>query len=147
MIRIYADESDCVELMVRNAGVEICPAIRVGAADPQHPRARRRSIGMTTAALLVLVSASGGYLLAQRVPAGRAAVLAAAAPSRMAPPHPWPVPGPAPANPSGAPSDAPSEAPSEAMKDALAQSPSVTPAPAAPKSGTPAGVAAFGLQP
>lgn len=136
MIRIYADEGDCVELMVRNVGVEMYPAMRPGTADPQHPRARRRSIGMLTAAVLVIVSASGGYLLAQRVPAGRAAVLAAAAaPSQMVPPHPWPIPGPAPADAS------------DAMKDALAQRPRVTPAPVAPKPGTPSGVAAFGLQP
>lgn len=136
MIRIYADESDSVELVLQDSNVKLFPLpVRLGTPKAQRQPARRRSIGLLTAALLVGVSAGSGYLLAAHSSRAHTTMVAAAPPPSdlRAPPQPNPVlPGPA-TGPN-------------AVARALDSQPAVTPPPA-PEATTPPGVAAFGLKP
>jgi hypothetical protein len=138
MIRIYADESDCIELVVRDGRFEVYPlAVRAAAPEMTRRQVRHRGFGLATAALLVTVSAGAGYFVAPRVlPAHARNVVAAA--SRL-PAVPLP-----PASDTIRPAPVPS---SQALLDALSAKPTVTQPPSAPGPEKPPGVAAFGLQP
>ena len=138
MIRIYADVSDCIELVVRDAGFEVYPlAVRTASPEVTRRQVRRRGVGLLTAALLVAVSAGAGYVVAPRVLPVHARNVVAAGPRWPAVPQPpasdtirsAPVPGP------------------QALLDALSAKPTVTRPPSAPGPEKPPGVAAFGLQP
>jgi hypothetical protein len=140
MIRIYADESDCIELVVRDGGLEVYPlAVRAAAPEVTRRQVRRRGVGLVTAALLVAVSAGVGYFVAPRVLPAHARNVVAAAPGLPAVSLPpasdtiQPAPAPAPG--------------SQALLDALSAKPTVTQPPSAPGPAKPPGVAAFGLQP
>ena len=138
MIRIYADESDSIELIVRDAGIEVYPvAARAFAPEVNRPQMRRRGIGLVTAALLVAVSAGAGYFVAPRAAPAHARNIAAASPRLPAVPLP-------PASDTIQPAPPPS---SQALLDALSTKPTVTQPPLAPRPNKPPGVAAFGLQP
>ena len=138
MIRIYADESDCIELVVRDGGFEVYPlAVRAAAPEVTHRQVRRRGVGLVTAALLVAVSAGGGYFVAPRMVPAHARNAVAAAPRLPAVPLPS-------ASDAIRPAPVPS---SQALLDALSAKPTVTQPPSAPSPEKPPGVAAFGLQP
>ena len=138
MIRIYADELDCLELVVRDAGFEVYPlAIRAAAPEVTRRQVRRRGVGLVTAALLVAVSAGAGYFVAPRVLSAHARNVVPAAPHLSAVPLP-------PASDTIRPAPVPS---SQALLDALSAKPTVTQPPSAPGPAKPPGVAAFGLQP
>ena len=138
MIRIYATESDCIELVVRDAGFEVYPlAVRAAATDVTRRQVRRRGVGFVTATLLVAISAGAGYFVAPRVLPAHARNIVAAAPRLPAVPLP-------PSSDTIRPAPAPG---SQALLDALSAKPTVTPPPSAPEPEKPPGVAAFGLQP
>lgn len=138
MIRIYADESDCIELVVRDAGFEVYPlAVRASAPDATRRQVRRRGVGLVTATVLVAVAAGAGYFVAPRVlPAHARSVVAAVSRLPAVPQspasetiRPAPVPG------------------SQALLDALSAKPTVTQPASGSGAEKPPGVAAFGLQP
>lgn len=137
MIRIYADETDCIELVVRDGSFEVYPlAVRAVAPEVARRQVRRRGIGLVAAALLVAVSAGAGYFVAPRVLHAHARNVAAVAPR-------WPdIPLPRASDPSR-PVPEPG---SQALLDALAAKPTVTQPPSALGPEKPPGVAAFGLQ-
>jgi DNA-binding transcriptional LysR family regulator len=138
MIRIYADELDCIELVVRDGGLEVYPlTFRAAAPEVTRRQVRRRSVGLVTAAVLVAVSAGAGYFVAPRVLPAHARNVVAAAPR-------WPAVPLPPASDTIGP--APSSG-SQALLDALSAKPTVTQPQSTPGSGKPPGVAAFGLQP
>jgi hypothetical protein len=138
MIRIYADGSDCIELIIRDAGFEVYPmAVRAVAPEVNRLRVRRRGVGLVTAALLVAVSAGAGYFAAPRTAPAHARNIVAAAPRLPAVPLP-------PASDTIQPAPPPS---SQALLDALSAKPTVTQPPLAPRPDKPPGVPAFGLQP
>lgn len=137
MIRIYADEPGCFELVVRENGLEVY-SVPVYLAARELPKSQgpRRRIGLVTAVLLVAMSAGAGYFIAPRSSPTHATSVADAAPplpNDTAPP--FPTVGPTPPAPGP-----------QALADALATRPSVTP-PSGPEPANPPGVAAFGLQP
>lgn len=137
MIRIYAHESDCLELMIRGSAVEVCSVpVRLGTWETPKAPARRRSIGLVMAALLVFVSGGGGYFLASRSSQTHAMRLAAASPPSVAAVSP--TANSVPPRPAAG---------ADAFVDALAGRPTITPPGPAPESTTPPGVAAFGLHP
>jgi hypothetical protein len=138
MIRIFVDEPDGIELIVRQAEVELYPsAARPSAQDISRPQTRRRGVGLVMAALLVVASGGAGYFMAPRTSPARAGGIAAAqfpsAESRR-PPHP--------------PAEAAAALRSpQAVIDSLSTEPSITPPAPPARSAAPPGVAAFGLQP
>ena len=138
MIRIYADESDRIELVVQNAGFEVYPvAVRAAAPGVTRRQVRRRGVGLVTATLLVAVSGGAGYFVAPRVLRAHARNVVAAAPR-------WPAVPVPPASDTIRPAPMPG---SQALLDALSAKPTVTQPPSAPGPEKPPGVAAFGLQP
>jgi len=138
MIRIYADEPGCIELVVRDGGLEVYPlAIRAAAPGVTSRQVRRRSVGLVTATLLVAVSAGAGYFVAPRMLPAHARNVVAAMPRLPAVPLPPAGDSIRPAPASG----------SQALLDALSAKPTVTQPRSAPGPERPPGVAAFGLQP
>jgi len=136
MIRIYADEPGCIELVVRDGGLEVYPlAIRAAAPGVTRRQVRRRSVGLVTATLLVAASAGAGYFVAPRVLPAHARNVVAAMPRLPAVPLP-------PAADTIRPASG-----SQALLDALSAKPTVTQPRSAPGPEKPPGVAAFGLQP
>jgi hypothetical protein len=148
MIRIYVDDHEGVELVVRDKGVDLSTTpIYFATLEPPARSASTRGMRLPWVALLVVASLSGGYIASSYDHRAHAAT------------EPAELPRPTPPNvglPPGGSADGATYIPpqpelpnsgAEAVTNALASAPSITPPPGPSRPANPPGTAAFGLQP